>query len=356
MTNNFLVFDENNNNILNDSQYKNDAERVGGMTQGISRSILFNKALRQSTIMAAAVGEVLNRRGYDASDSSISTLVTNIDDAFPQSRGIPVGTLIEVTGNVTNVPVGTLRPDGTPFDPSKYKELANAYRISEDTYIYGQTFIGGVWWPNTPNKSNVETQTLQLDYGKTINFNAYYINWTAPSDGQIFVSGHDNIRCRINGQEFYIGGRGYNYESIAGSSFLVSKGDIINIVANWTPTNQKFTPMKISNTIDNNILIVAYSGFNLPDMSKIGPSYVEYPIVLGPGGWDQEGKQTINISGVASTTHLDLGLPVPTTRENADAAGASNIIIEDVDTETITLSCARVPTKDLTMLIKIWSN
>lgn len=355
MTNNFLVFDENNNNILTDAQYKVDTDRINGMTQGISRSIVFNKILRQASIMSSAFGSVLDSRGYDASDASLSSLTSSIDEAFPVSRGIPVGTLIEVTGNTTTVPVGTLRPDGTPFDPSKYKELANAYRISDDTYMYGQTFIGGVWCPNTPNKTT--DVTTNLDYSKTISFNSFNTTWTVPSDGQIFISGNHYLHCVINGIDFYIGG-GEDSDEVSSSSFHVSAGDTVRIPPTWGVRIQQqfFTPVKIGSGKDKKYLIIAYSGFNLPDMSRIGPTYKEVFITLNASGWDANLRQTLSVDGVTSDTPLDLGLPVPTTRDNADLAGASNIIIESIGIDEVTLSCAKLPKQELTMLIKIWSN
>lgn len=80
-TNEFKIFDENKENVLSTESYSSDSERINGFSQGVARSIIVNKALYQSTLMAAALGQVLNNKGVDATediDELSSSLQTNI--------------------------------------------------------------------------------------------------------------------------------------------------------------------------------------------------------------------------------------------------------------------------------------
>ena len=150
-TTNFLQFDIQQTNMLTDANYSSDTERSSGFVTGISRSILFNKVLFQSSTMATAIANVLAARGYDAMDNNLSALQLSIDSAFSKNRGLPIGSIFPTTSPITVAPEGFLLPDGNPFDPSEYSDLANAYRISGDTYKYGQVYQNGVWYPKTPD-------------------------------------------------------------------------------------------------------------------------------------------------------------------------------------------------------------
>lgn len=153
-TTNFLQFDTQQTNMLSDSEYQTDRERLGGFTTGISRSILFNKAVFQASTMATALATVITNRGFDALDNNLNSLVQAINTAFPESRGLPVGSLLPVTQPIgtSNVPEGFLLPHGQVFDPTEYPELAHVYKTGQDTYVHGQQQMGdGTWWPKTPD-------------------------------------------------------------------------------------------------------------------------------------------------------------------------------------------------------------
>ncbi len=150
-TTNFLQFDSQQTNMLSDANYDSDTERRSGFVTGISRSILFNKTLFQSSTMSTAIANVLAARGYDAIDSDLATLQDSIDKAFSMNRGLPIGSIFPTTSPITVAPEGFLLPDGNSFDPVEYMDLANAYRIGTDTYKYGQEYVDGVWRPRTPD-------------------------------------------------------------------------------------------------------------------------------------------------------------------------------------------------------------
>ena len=148
---NFLQFDIQQTNMLSDANYYNDTERSSGFVTGISRSILFNKTLFQTSTMATAIANVLVNRGYNAMDNNLSSLETAIDSAFSMNRGLPIGSLFPTTSPITVAPEGFLLPNGSAFDPLEYTDLASVYRVGTDTYKYGQVYVDGRWWPRTPD-------------------------------------------------------------------------------------------------------------------------------------------------------------------------------------------------------------
>lgn len=82
-TNNFLIFDASNQNSMSDADYSSNTQRQNGFQSGVARSDVFNKSLRQSSVMAAAIGEILKDKGYTVSDTTdFATLVGYIKSAF----------------------------------------------------------------------------------------------------------------------------------------------------------------------------------------------------------------------------------------------------------------------------------
>lgn len=101
--NKFLIFDEDNTNLLTDEQYSSDAQRISGVMPGKARSILHNKLFRQVSIMASAIGQVVANSGIDASDSNFTNLVTAIQSAFKEAVRISYDKTIVNKLTATNV-------------------------------------------------------------------------------------------------------------------------------------------------------------------------------------------------------------------------------------------------------------
>lgn len=77
-TNNFLPFATGGSaNVVNQSTYAASAVVTNGFQTGITPSQYYNKALRQSAFIAAAIGEWLKSKGYDALDNGDLTTMTN---------------------------------------------------------------------------------------------------------------------------------------------------------------------------------------------------------------------------------------------------------------------------------------
>ena len=76
--NDFLIFDENQDNMLTQELYASDDDRTDGFKTGLARSNVTNKVLRQSSIMASAIGELVKTQGGQATDISLSNLVGSL--------------------------------------------------------------------------------------------------------------------------------------------------------------------------------------------------------------------------------------------------------------------------------------
>lgn len=74
-SNNFLVFDENQANMVDDVTYAALDYRANGARQGVAPSNVHNKLFYQTSIMAAALGQLLANRGYTVSDADFDALV-----------------------------------------------------------------------------------------------------------------------------------------------------------------------------------------------------------------------------------------------------------------------------------------
>lgn len=81
---NFKVFAESvaDLDIVSDSEYATDTQRINGVAPGLASANLHNKLYKQSTIMAAAIAQVLVERGFNANDNNYKELVQSLRQAF----------------------------------------------------------------------------------------------------------------------------------------------------------------------------------------------------------------------------------------------------------------------------------
>jgi hypothetical protein len=87
MSNDFLQFDVNKNNIMNNSDYLNSTHRKNGVYGGAggAPSILHNKLFYQLSTMVAALGEALSGKGYTVSDVDIDDLMTVLQNIMTEA-------------------------------------------------------------------------------------------------------------------------------------------------------------------------------------------------------------------------------------------------------------------------------
>ena len=79
-TNNFLVFNEANNPTftMSDADYYADLYRLNGLIPMIADPLAHNKMFRQWSIMIKALADIIASMNYNASDSDLATLKTNL--------------------------------------------------------------------------------------------------------------------------------------------------------------------------------------------------------------------------------------------------------------------------------------
>ena len=102
--NDFLVFNEDQENILDQTEYENHAQRLVGVRGGIADSRLHNKLYRQLSAMTAALGEIIKNKDMVASDDDIPSLVQNLQNALVSSEAVYLSYDNSTTGlNAINV-------------------------------------------------------------------------------------------------------------------------------------------------------------------------------------------------------------------------------------------------------------
>lgn len=81
-TNNFLIFDEQKQNILSDESYSSNQQRLSGVTQGIASSQLHNKQAYQASVMSNVLGRYISNHNLDATDSNATQLLDNFSQSI----------------------------------------------------------------------------------------------------------------------------------------------------------------------------------------------------------------------------------------------------------------------------------
>lgn len=122
MSSNFLIFDENEQNMLSDGDYNSSTQRQDGVVPGLAQSALHNKLFFQTSTMCAALAEVLSNQGNTVQDSDYSGLV----DALTAALAPPTGLMLDYVG--VTAPSGYVLADGKTIGSaaSSATELASA--------------------------------------------------------------------------------------------------------------------------------------------------------------------------------------------------------------------------------------
>ena len=82
---NFKLFDENKTNMMSDTEYNINTQRLNGVQAGIASSQLQNKTLHQTSLVAYSLAQIMMQNGYDANDSAaVSTFVGNMSNSLLQ--------------------------------------------------------------------------------------------------------------------------------------------------------------------------------------------------------------------------------------------------------------------------------
>lgn len=125
-TNNFIPFDSTGTNMTADAAYATNAATLAGMTIGVADPAVFNKAVHQATIMAAALAGIAADNGASVSDADLATLKTAMNSLFSNAShaatadtaaGYTAGGGID-TAIAAKAPLASPTFTGTPFVPT----------------------------------------------------------------------------------------------------------------------------------------------------------------------------------------------------------------------------------------------
>lgn len=99
---NFKLFDENKTNMMSDTEYNINVQRLNGVQAGIASSQLQNKTLYQTSLVAYSLAQIMMQNGYDANDSAaVSAFVGNMSNSLLQ-KVLDKATTAEAQNGVNN--------------------------------------------------------------------------------------------------------------------------------------------------------------------------------------------------------------------------------------------------------------
>ena len=99
---NFKLFDENKANMMSDTEYNINTQRLNGVQAGIASSKLQNKTLHQTSLVAYSLAQIMIQNGYDANDSvAVSAFAGNMSNSLLQ-KVLDKATSVEAKNGVNN--------------------------------------------------------------------------------------------------------------------------------------------------------------------------------------------------------------------------------------------------------------
>lgn len=229
-TSNFLVFDSNQQNMMNDINYLASTYRQNGTGTGIAPSDIHNKLYYQTSIMSAALGAALAAKGFTVSDSSLATLTTVLSNLtvagdlagyLALAGGTMTGDLVLHHDPVANLEAATKQYVVNNFAPSGYGlgAAAISFAGSFDLQVVNGYYItAGTGQTNAP----ASTEKFYLDV------TASSVTYVAQQAiGQ--VSG--NTYTRVNNNGIWT-----SWVQMATTTSANPAGTIIEVAQNAAPT------------------------------------------------------------------------------------------------------------------------
>lgn len=220
---NFKLFDENKTNMMSDTEYNINTQRLNGVQAGIASSQLQNKTLHQTSLVAYSLAQIMMQNGYDANDSAaVSAFVGNMSNSLLQ-KVLDKATSAEAkAGTVTNKWIspatmkaaalllsggtmsGPINMGGNKItnlaNPTADSDAANKKYVDESGLIFEKlktinisTMSGGINEISCPAISMI---------GTVIGFFYKIINFYSSSDSKLYAGqgkSHDLVLSAING-------------------------------------------------------------------------------------------------------------------------------------------------------------
>ena len=161
-TNNILLFDQNKGNMLNDSAYNTNQQRLNGVQSGIASSQLQNKFQYQVSLVAYAIASIMYNNGMDANDAdAVSAFVSNMSNTLVQKVLDKASTQEAQAGTV----------DTKWMSPSLVKAAIDFTSVK----LSGSTMTGPLTLSGDPTE-NLQAATKQYVDSNIANAKLKYIN------------------------------------------------------------------------------------------------------------------------------------------------------------------------------------
>jgi hypothetical protein len=172
-------------NVLTDTQYSTDIDRLKGHQKGIARLQLENKVLRQTSIMSAGLAEFIikycsNTQNFSVGDVSPETKSTIADKlkAAVQNQTFPAGTRLAFSQNVA--PVGWVQVNDSSTGGHMLRIINNTTVTGAGVGIISS---GGIHSPILMDVVPAHTHTgstTSADLNHSHDFNANTSNESVP--------------------------------------------------------------------------------------------------------------------------------------------------------------------------------
>lgn len=161
MANEFLVFNEANNNALSQADYQSNVVRTGGIAPGLATKEIYNKLFRQVTVMTNAIGEVLVSAGLNASDANSPALIAAITTALSTANKVlvPVVDLASLKAIVTSAMSDSVLIECKALGLFRFD---GGSTLAADDVVVVQPTTGIGRWIRIATTMNKEVQTTPL--------------------------------------------------------------------------------------------------------------------------------------------------------------------------------------------------
>ena len=157
-SNNFLVFDENKQNVMTDANYATNTQRLNGVQSGVASSALQNKTLLQTSLMSASLAQIMNEKGIDSLDSdTLSAFSVKLKSALNPAKETP----FYVTDESNNIKVKIVRVTSGDTE-SFFVEYQNLRHLGSATFSVPVSIFENVT-PNVLQTPVFPLKTVGLD-------------------------------------------------------------------------------------------------------------------------------------------------------------------------------------------------
>jgi len=187
-------------NLLTQAEYTSDSQRAIGNQPGIARSKLVNKAMRQTTLVAASLAQyIANRQGSNVVDTKtvseleamlVAAISAQINAALPE--GLPASTVIWTPRSTA--PTGYLKANGATVSRTTYAalfaQIGTMFGAGDGSTTFNLPDMRGVFPRGWDDGRGVDTGralgSLQADALQNI---TGYAGVNLPYYGQLHVTG-----------------------------------------------------------------------------------------------------------------------------------------------------------------------